>query len=163
RMRADPCQHGPLCRHGPEAAAGGAGWPARSAARPAGDGVALRPGGCDERPGDGRSAPGHGTDLRPRCDDRAEFPSRRVPLLSDGEEGHGLGAELQPGAGPGGMTAAMAAEGDKAAVFERHRRRLFSLAYRMLGLVGDAEDAVQDAYLRWHRTDVASIQNPAAW
>ncbi|HLT76305.1 MAG TPA: RNA polymerase sigma factor SigJ [Ferrovibrio sp.] len=61
------------------------------------------------------------------------------------------------------MTAAMAAEGDKAAVFERHRRRLFSLAYRMLGLVGDAEDAVQDAYLRWHRTDVASIQNPEAW
>lgn len=52
---------------------------------------------------------------------------------------------------------------DKAAVFERHRRRLFSLAYRMLGIVGDAEDAVQDTYLRWHRMDVAQIQTPEAW
>lgn len=60
------------------------------------------------------------------------------------------------------MTAAIG-ERDKAAIFERHRRRLFSLAYRMLGIVGDAEDAVQDTYLRWHRSDAAKILNPEAW
>ncbi len=62
------------------------------------------------------------------------------------------------------MTLALADRGtDKAAIFERHRRRLFSLAYRMLGIVGDAEDAVQDTYLRWHRTEAAQIHNPEAW
>jgi RNA polymerase sigma-70 factor (ECF subfamily) len=52
---------------------------------------------------------------------------------------------------------------DGTADFERHRRRLFGLAYRMLGSVGDAEDAVQDTWLRWHRTDRAAILNPEAW
>ncbi len=36
-------------------------------------------------------------------------------------------------------------------VFERHRPLLFSIAYRMLGTVADAEDVVQEAYLRWSR------------
>ena len=35
--------------------------------------------------------------------------------------------------------------------FERYRGRLFSVAYGMLGELADAEDAVQDAYLRWQR------------
>jgi RNA polymerase sigma-70 factor (ECF subfamily) len=39
--------------------------------------------------------------------------------------------------------------------FERHRRRLFGIAYRMLGAVSDAEDVVQEAYLRWHRARAA--------
>lgn len=52
---------------------------------------------------------------------------------------------------------------DKTQEFERHRRRLFGLAYRMLGSVGDAEDAVQDTYLRWHRTDTGAVQTPEAW
>ncbi|MCW0234158.1 MAG: RNA polymerase sigma-70 factor [Ferrovibrio sp.] len=47
--------------------------------------------------------------------------------------------------------------------FEPHRRRLFGLSYRMLGSVGDAEDAVQDAWLRWYRADRAAILNPEAW
>src|SRR3954466_8694480 len=34
--------------------------------------------------------------------------------------------------------------------FERHRSKLFGLAYRMLGSAEEAEDVVQDAYLRWH-------------
>jgi len=42
---------------------------------------------------------------------------------------------------------------DPAASFEPNRRRLLGLAYRMLGSMSDAEDAVQDAYVRWHRTD----------
>lgn len=52
---------------------------------------------------------------------------------------------------------------NKAQIFEQHRKRLFRLAYRMLGTVGDAEDAVQDTYLRWHRTDTVAIQTPEAW
>ncbi len=35
--------------------------------------------------------------------------------------------------------------------FDRHRPLLFSIAYRMLGSVMEAEDAVQEAYLRWRR------------
>ena len=34
--------------------------------------------------------------------------------------------------------------------FERHRARLFGIAYRMLGTVEDAEDVLQETYLRWH-------------
>ena len=47
--------------------------------------------------------------------------------------------------------------------FEVHRGRLFGLAYRMLGSRAEAEDVVQDAYVRWHQTDQASIRNPEAW
>ena len=39
---------------------------------------------------------------------------------------------------------------DPALSFEPHRRHLLGLAYRMLGSIAEAEDAVQDAYLRWH-------------
>jgi len=52
---------------------------------------------------------------------------------------------------------------DPRVVFERHRPRLFALAYRMLGTRADAEDAVQDAYLRWHAADRAALRNPAHW
>ncbi len=48
-------------------------------------------------------------------------------------------------------------------VFERHRPRLFSLAYRLLGARGEAEDVVQDAWLRWHGSDQAVIADPEAW
>jgi RNA polymerase sigma-70 factor (ECF subfamily) len=47
--------------------------------------------------------------------------------------------------------------------FERHRARLFGIAYRMLGTVADAEDVLQDAYLRWHRADPSAVQNAEAW
>jgi DNA-directed RNA polymerase specialized sigma24 family protein len=46
-----------------------------------------------------------------------------------------------------------------AEVFEAHRDLMFAVAYRMLGSVAEAEDAVQDAWLRWSaepRSDVAS-------
>lgn len=48
-------------------------------------------------------------------------------------------------------------------VFERYRQRLFGLAYRMLGSVEDAEDLVQEAYLRWHQTDPGNLRSPEAW
>lgn len=46
--------------------------------------------------------------------------------------------------------------------FEAHRPRLRRLAYRMLGSVSEAEDAVQDAWLRWDRAG-ADVADPAAW
>ncbi|TMR95700.1 RNA polymerase sigma factor SigJ [Nonomuraea basaltis] len=45
--------------------------------------------------------------------------------------------------------------------FEANRRRLFGLAYRLLGEASEAEDVVQDAYLRWERSD--SAVSPEAW
>jgi RNA polymerase sigma-70 factor (ECF subfamily) len=50
----------------------------------------------------------------------------------------------------------------RTAEFEAQRARLKRLAYRMLGSVGEAEDAVQDAWLRWERAG-AEVQDPAAW
>ncbi|GHI09183.1 RNA polymerase subunit sigma-24 [Streptomyces cellostaticus] len=47
--------------------------------------------------------------------------------------------------------------------FESHRPRLFGLAYRLLGSAQEAEDAVQDAYLRFSGADRAAIEHPAAW
>ncbi|MEC3958680.1 RNA polymerase sigma-70 factor [Nocardia sp. CDC153] len=47
--------------------------------------------------------------------------------------------------------------------FERHRPRLFALAYRMLGSAAEAEDAVQETYLRWDATNRAEIRSAEAW
>jgi RNA polymerase sigma-70 factor (ECF subfamily) len=47
--------------------------------------------------------------------------------------------------------------------FESHRARLVGLGYRMLGGVAEAEDLVQETYLRWHRTPIAEIREPGAW
>jgi RNA polymerase sigma-70 factor, ECF subfamily len=46
------------------------------------------------------------------------------------------------------------------AAFEAHRRALTGLAYRMLSSRSEAEDIVQDAYLRWHAADRAAIEEP---
>lgn len=47
--------------------------------------------------------------------------------------------------------------------FERIRPRLFGLAYRMTGSRADAEDLVQETYVRWHQADRAAIANAEAW
>jgi RNA polymerase sigma-70 factor (ECF subfamily) len=48
-------------------------------------------------------------------------------------------------------------------VFSTERARLVGLAYRMLGSLVDAEDVVQEAWLRWDRSDRTTIDRPAAW
>lgn len=50
-----------------------------------------------------------------------------------------------------------------AARFEDHRPHLRSVAYRMLGSLAEAEDAVQDAWLRASRADAAEVQNLGGW
>ncbi|WP_395571817.1 sigma-70 family RNA polymerase sigma factor [Streptomyces sp. BK79] len=47
--------------------------------------------------------------------------------------------------------------------FEASRGRLASLAYRLLGSAADAEDAVQDTFLRWQAADRAHVEVPEAW
>ena len=51
----------------------------------------------------------------------------------------------------------------RVADFERLRPRLFGIAYRMLGTVEDAEDVVQESYLRWHDAGAGSARNAEAW
>ncbi len=47
--------------------------------------------------------------------------------------------------------------------FDAHRRLLFTVAYRMLGSVADAEDTVQDAWLRWSAAGRDDVADPRAW
>ncbi len=47
--------------------------------------------------------------------------------------------------------------------FEEHRPQLHAVAYRMLGSVTEADDAVQEAWLRLQRTDTTDVDNLAAW
>ena len=49
------------------------------------------------------------------------------------------------------------------ATFAQLRPRLFSIAYRMLGVRADAEDVVQDAWLRWKDADQSALQSAEAW
>ena len=48
-------------------------------------------------------------------------------------------------------------------VFEALRPRLMGVAYRILGSVTDAEDVLQDAWMRWSRTDAEGVVNPEAY
>ena len=52
---------------------------------------------------------------------------------------------------------------DAAVEFEIVRPRLFGIAYRMLGTVAEAEDVVQDAWLRWQGTDRSQVRSPQAF
>ncbi|HLW92015.1 MAG TPA: sigma-70 family RNA polymerase sigma factor [Roseiarcus sp.] len=52
---------------------------------------------------------------------------------------------------------------DAAATFEPLRPKLMRVAYRMLGSVADAEDAVQEAFIRWMRADRSEVREPEAY
>ena len=47
--------------------------------------------------------------------------------------------------------------------FEEHRSHLQAVAYRMLGSASEAEDAVQESWLRLRRADTASVENLRGW
>src|SRR5215471_4354780 len=47
--------------------------------------------------------------------------------------------------------------------FEEHRSHLRAVAYRMLGSVSEADDAVQDAWLRLSRADTSDVENLGGW
>ena len=57
----------------------------------------------------------------------------------------------------------MAEQDPTASVFEEQRSYLFSIAYRLLGSVSDAEDIVQDAFLRWDREPLPDLRSPRAY
>jgi RNA polymerase sigma-70 factor (ECF subfamily) len=50
-----------------------------------------------------------------------------------------------------------------AEIFEDARPRLLGVAYRILGSRAEAEDAVQDTFLRWQGTDIQTVGSPGAW
>ncbi len=52
---------------------------------------------------------------------------------------------------------------DPASTFERHRRLLFTVAYDLLGSASDAEDVVQDAWLRWANAEHGAVRDPKAF
>lgn len=52
---------------------------------------------------------------------------------------------------------------DDVSAFEAARARLLALAYRMLGSRAEAEDVVQDVWLKWHLADTNDVRTPLAW
>lgn len=68
----------------------------------------------------------------------------------------------------GGMESALSVSQNNAsleplATFSQYRRRLLSIAYRMLGSASDAEDIVQEAFIRWQQTSKIEIVSPEAF
>ena len=57
----------------------------------------------------------------------------------------------------------MPPEQDEIFGFEAQRRSLLRLAYRMLGSMSEAEDIVQECWLRWRNADRSEIENPSGW
>jgi RNA polymerase sigma-70 factor (ECF subfamily) len=57
----------------------------------------------------------------------------------------------------------MHSEDEKVEIFRKHQPRLFGIAYRMLGMRDDAEDILQEAYIRWHKADTEEMNSPEAW
>ena len=72
----------------------------------------------------------------------------------------GGGTSPRPG---GGRLMASATHEDAAASFDPLRPKLMRVAYRMLGSVADAEDVVQEAFIRWMRADRSEVREPEAF
>jgi len=49
------------------------------------------------------------------------------------------------------------------ATFDQYRNLLFSVAYRMLGIVADAEDMLQETFIRWQQAREEEIRSPRAF
>jgi DNA-directed RNA polymerase specialized sigma24 family protein len=57
----------------------------------------------------------------------------------------------------------MESEAVRLATFDQYRGLLFSVAYRMLGSVADAEDMLQETFLRWQQASIEEIRSPRAF
>src|SRR6185503_13890088 len=57
----------------------------------------------------------------------------------------------------------MNADSTALTLFQEHRALLFGIAYRMLGSVAEAEDMVQETFLRWQRQPLGEIKSAKAW
>src|SRR5262245_18503706 len=100
---------------------------------------------------------------RPASRDRA--PGREAPAAHRphrGDRRHaGRRHQARPRAGRGLLTVD---DRDLLATrFEEHRGHLRAVAYRMLGSAGEADDAVQEAWLRLSRADAAAVENLGGW
>jgi RNA polymerase sigma-70 factor (TIGR02957 family) len=73
-----------------------------------------------------------------------------------GPQGEAAGTEGEAAGAEGGA-------GTLEAVFQEYRSLLFAVAYRMLGTAADAEDTVQDAWLRWSAADRSRVEDPRAY
>jgi RNA polymerase sigma-70 factor, ECF subfamily len=97
-----------------------------------------------------------GVSLRRRADRAWTRPGEPVvAMVSQAIQGYGS-AMVDP-------AEATARASDAAASFEPHRGFLVGLAYRMLGSVAEAEDVVQDAFLRWNAVERAGVAEPRAF
>lgn len=75
-----------------------------------------------------------------------------------------VGHRINPGASILHMTMAAPPDRvDRTGLFERLRPRLLGIAYRMLGAIEDAEDLVQETYLRWQQSEPGTIREAEGW
>lgn len=62
-----------------------------------------------------------------------------------------------------GVSVPSASGGNRLETFDQHRSLLFGIAYRMLGSVADAEDTLQEAFIRWEHASPVDVDSPKAW
>ena len=61
------------------------------------------------------------------------------------------------------MESRVTSDAQKLAAFDQHRTLLLSVAYRMLGSIADAEDMVQETFIRWQQATTEDVQSPRAF
>ena len=76
---------------------------------------------------------------------------------------HSLGSVTEAPAGAATVGRVCKVSDTDAASFQIVRQRLFGIAYRVLGSASEADDVVQDAWIRWQGTDRGKIRDPAAF